>query len=1649
MRFIFENREAGQNLAEQPRLGKERRSFFPILSLRRLRLAAAGQILSLGTALILLSLAVPDAGAQSQPVHTRAPDKDIATSGLGLSNKNPRGIWVDEGKQVMLVLDARYKKIFTYCLDTGRRLDNHHNDRVEPIDKDFETEAKKAAVNEDDFFLFNSSDPIVVDDNSSEELKDRYRGATTAAKSKRLYPYQGNSNLLLPNPYGIWSDGTNLWVSNFGQKDPDTKNFDGPRAIKPQIYAYTITWTNSPIDSTKEYAKGTRDSTKDFNPQTLITAGNGRPHGIWVHDGIMWVADNGADKIFAYNWPSKTHNPSKDITLTHKDAYAQGVWSDGTTLWVANIEGIEDDDKQIIYAYDISLQIRDPRKDFTALSAAGNDRPRGIWSNGTIMWVADQADNKIYAYNLPVPPNLALDFNTLKDAGNTKPKGIWSDGKTMWVADATIMNMESKAKLYAYDFFTKERLLDKEFNTLIAAGNAHPTGIWSDGTTMWVADYIADKIYAYKMSDKSRDEDKDFDTLKAAGNNHPIGLWSDGTTMWIADTEDDKVYAYKMSDKARFSEVIDGETVYSKDIDVNALIGNVYPQGIWSDGTTMWVADWRGTNRNSTIYAFTLPVVDNGRTTVTKASRVEAKDLNVLALANKKAFGLWSDETTMWVADEDPVNSKIYAYRLSDAASLGELKITGHIPSPEYEDFNVDLKINDEPKKPPFNSGITRYTASVPYATASLTIAPTPLRTGDVASILPVDTDTTDTENGHQVNLAVGQNIISITVANADTNITSLPRTRTYTVVVTREFFTYNDPSKDVLVSTNSIIQGIWANETTLWAADSETTYTNIVTVGETNQTNLYKKILAYNRATKQRDAGKDINLIPDNFDPIGIWSNGTIMWIADSDDDKLYGYGLTSRARLNSTNDFTLVDANANPQWIWSDGVTMWVSDNATITNIVNEQMNEQTNTYQKIYAYNMSDKKRNRNKENSLKLKNLGFKSNSGKEFGHFTGMWSDGATLWIADKEDDKIYAFKRNKEEIDCPDATEDFNTLAAVDNTDPAAIFSDGSTMWVVDKTAKKIFAYNQPLSANNKLKRLELNNVYSESTSMLIEEVFSSVTNNYSAYVVYTDLSTTVTAIAQDPDAGVSIQPKDADLATPGHQINLPAEATTEIVITVTAENAAVKKYTVNVARKSGGRTPIRDFGLEGDRANAIGIWGNEETIWVTDGGSKQIYAYDRDNGTHDTSKDFTHTGTQSPRSIWGDGTTIWVVNDDDGNVSNRKLYAYNMWTNNVQGNPSWDGSRVPSKDIPLGASNRDPKGIWGNETTMWVADTTDDKLYAYKLELGAEETENDRHDSNKDFGTLIAATNESPWGIWSTNDVMWILDWEDNKIYAYNSTTKERILVRNVGNRDINGLEGSSGGSRGIWSDNTTMWVANGRNLYAYNLPQPGATANSGPSEDFALSDLRLSGIELSPVFSPDNLYYKVIVNHDVASTTVTATPNDSGAVVEILWSSDRSATARTANRGRQVALSEGYNFIAVDVTAENGDMQSYVVWVTKAEAPPVSGGPLPVLQAQAVSGNNSTALASSSAGNETMQSRLIFAEPLQNGGVRFVFLVTAEEFKIETTPDLLSGEWRALADDKVQMVREDNGDGQDRLTVILPRAEGEQRFLRLTPQR
>ena len=52
------------------------------------------------------------------------------------------------------------------------------------------------------------------------------------------------------------------------------------------------------------------------------------------------------------------------------------------------------------------------------------------------------------------------------------------------------------------DLTAQERTPARDFDNLTAAGNDGLNGIWSDGTTMWVADFMDDKLYAYTLITK-------------------------------------------------------------------------------------------------------------------------------------------------------------------------------------------------------------------------------------------------------------------------------------------------------------------------------------------------------------------------------------------------------------------------------------------------------------------------------------------------------------------------------------------------------------------------------------------------------------------------------------------------------------------------------------------------------------------------------------------------------------------------------------------------------------------------------------------------------------------------------------------------------------------------------------------------------------------------------------------------------------------------------------------------------------------------------------------------------------------------------------------------------------------------------------------
>ena len=330
-----------------------------------------------------------------------------------------------------------------------------------------------------------------------------------------------------------------------------------------------------------------------------------------------------------------------------------------------------------------------------------------------------------------------FDIDPLPGDGKKDARGVCSDGETLWVIEDW-----TKRGLYA---FTLENSVptpnpDRDIRLDIHT-NTSPAGCTVVGSTIYVADDDKDKLIAYKTATKARAADKDFDTLSGAGNTRITGVTSDGTTMWVSDRTLTKIFAYALADKS-----------HKADNDIDLHSENANPAGLWTDGTTVWVAD----NHSDHFYAYTL----------TNGARDTSKEFS--ATDTTTVQGIWSNGRVLWAvnrAKKQETGNKVLAYRmpvsLSSDASLSALALSGVTLSPE------------------FAAGTTGYTASVGNGVTATTVTATASDENASVAVTPGDADG-ETE-GHQVDLPVGEAVITVEVTAQDGE-----TTETYTVTVTR-----------------------------------------------------------------------------------------------------------------------------------------------------------------------------------------------------------------------------------------------------------------------------------------------------------------------------------------------------------------------------------------------------------------------------------------------------------------------------------------------------------------------------------------------------------------------------------------------------------------------------------------------------------------------------------------------------------------------------------------------------------------------------------------------------------------------------------------------------------------------------------------------
>ncbi len=319
------------------------------------------------------------------------------------------------------------------------------------------------------------------------------------------------------------------------------------------------------------------------------------------------------------------------------------------------------------------------------------------------------------------------------DIHNNRPTGLWSDGTTLWITESEPGEFGA---VYAYDLPGGGRAEQAEFE--LDRANRAPNGIAGDGTTAWVSDDDEGRFFAYDLGTGERAEHRDipFDSEMVEAR----GLWADdGGRMWAVDGERDLVVVY---------DVESGDVLAEYRLDP----GNGSGYGIWSDGTTLWVSD----HGAKSVFAYVLPTPrDDGRRS--SLTREPERDFTELPQArNNSPRGIWSDGGVMYVADRS--DGHIYSYNMPDATDARLLSLT--LSGVDIGEFTPTRR---------------DYAGVADTGIEESTVDPHRAQPRSVVVTAPPDSDRFTT--GHQVPIADGAEI-TVTVTSPDRSRTAVYRVR-------------------------------------------------------------------------------------------------------------------------------------------------------------------------------------------------------------------------------------------------------------------------------------------------------------------------------------------------------------------------------------------------------------------------------------------------------------------------------------------------------------------------------------------------------------------------------------------------------------------------------------------------------------------------------------------------------------------------------------------------------------------------------------------------------------------------------------------------------------------------------------------------------
>jgi hypothetical protein len=693
------------------------------------------------------------------------------------------------------------------------------------------------------------------------------------------------------------------------------------------------------------------------------SVGEANPRFTFVTADQLFVSDSGNHRVLIWNSIPSANQEAPDLVLGQADfndktantggISAQtmnnpmGIATDGTHFVVADYgnnrvliwNAIPTTNQQ---AADLVLG----QSNFTSSTANNGGRsssslsaPMGVAITGTKLFVTDYSNNRVLIWNtFPTANKQAADLvlgqsnftaGTANNGGISSqtlsgPYSVYSDGTRLWVTDFTNNRVLQWSSIPTTNRQAANYVLGQTNFTSATANNGGqsaatlngPSGVYSDGTKLFVSDYNNNRILQWTSIPSASGASATYEigqpnmTSRTANNggvaakslNLPYGIHSDGTALYAADYNNSRILIYSTFPTANQpnADLELGQPNMTSNTANNAGAPTSQsmnlPQGVANDGTRLFVADY---SNNRVLIWNSIPTTDDqAADLVLGQSNFTSNTANNGGRSSSSLnapSAVYSDGTRLFVADY----------------SNNRVLIWNTIPTTNKQAANVELGQPGFTQGTANNGGVSSTTLSAPvgvYSTGSK------LFVSDLNNNRVLIWNSIPTSNRQAADLVLGQTNFTSSTAN----------------------------NGGVSASTLSAPRGLYVSGTKLFVADSANNRVlmwNTIPTSSGTAADLVQGQSNFTAVTAN-NGGRTASSLSR---PMGVTSDGTKFYIADFNNNRVLVWNSiptstrTAADQVIGQPSFTVATANNggisasrlyNPLGLVSDGSKLWIAD-------------------------------------------------------------------------------------------------------------------------------------------------------------------------------------------------------------------------------------------------------------------------------------------------------------------------------------------------------------------------------------------------------------------------------------------------------------------------------------------------------------------------------------------------------------------------------------------------------------------------------------------------------------------------------------------------------------------------------------------------